>query len=609
MVITTDSLPPTKTQPCNVYNDTTDTIMNDDDDNNINNDNPSDVVVGVNPLSSQAARMAELNQLKHRGLTRQKSLNLSPSENFADVNSFYTSQKSLRDSHKKQQLESMQYLHKYQNNEVTPAQRKWRSDSLRRVGSAHSFSSLPLSPSSSGMVTPERRDSPERALEEECEFPTLPVLAHNLSVVESVSMKSSSSESSSSSVEMEENQTNEIDECHAHVIEDEEEEVEITEECLGIEEEEILNDVTMTEQQECPTEEAEAEMEDEEMEEETEDEPEPSSTKEEMVMVDGTEHGTFSPPEIEADRIEEPESSMVSEEEVEEPPREIVTDDHKSTSPREVNFNTYTKPDDTYTSENKRPLPRRRKTTNSTSPTNRPSNPKPKTPNRQSRRTKRTTQPRFRNMVSPNSDREPSSESIGSCPSSKSGLSSQISFDSSVENDTTKVTKTRPQSVKQRETSKGSRSSVRAARTLHSREPRRSTAPSKGTTTNTRTTTTPRTTSITRSSSLITVPMYPPSLLKRGIRKNSKRTLSPTELCHQKWEPKAHESLAGCERCLGFANKKELDAYTTRGHHHSVMMTRGGCGRDCKLFPRKEGESCCRMCQRCFHDTHMGKLW
>merc|ERR1719469_1474257 len=228
----------------------------------------------------------------------------------------------------------MEYLHKYQNNEVTPAQRKWRSDALRRVGSAHSFSSLPLSPSSAGMVTPERRDSPERALEEECEFPTLPVLAHNLSVVESVSMKSSSSESSSLSVEMEENQTNEIDERHAHVIEDEEEEVEIIEECLGIEEEEILNDVTMTEQQECPIEEAEAEMEDEEMEEETEDEPEPSSTEEEMVMVDGTEHGTFSPPEIEAERIEEPESSMVSEEEEEvEEPREIVTDDHKSTSP------------------------------------------------------------------------------------------------------------------------------------------------------------------------------------------------------------------------------------------------------------------------------------
>merc|ERR1711956_69667 len=96
---------------------------------------------------------------------------------------------------------------------------------------------------------------------------------------------------------------------------------------------------------------------------------------------------------------------------------------------------------------------------------------------------------------------------------------------------------------------------------------------------------------------------------KKGIRKNTKRVIPDSAMCKQKWEPKAHPELSGCERCLSFAAEKELAAYHTNGHHHRIMMTRGGCKSSCKLFPRKCSQCPPRLCQRCFHDTHMMKLW
>jgi len=96
------------------------------------------------------------------------------------------------------------------------------------------------------------------------------------------------------------------------------------------------------------------------------------------------------------------------------------------------------------------------------------------------------------------------------------------------------------------------------------------------------------------------------SSLKNGFIKNRKRMFAKSETkCAQKWEPKSHKELSGCEVCLSFANKKELSAYHMKGYHHRVMMTRGGCCKSCKIFPRNDSQSAPRICQRCFHDTHM----
>jgi len=79
--------------------------------------------------------------------------------------------------------------------------------------------------------------------------------------------------------------------------------------------------------------------------------------------------------------------------------------------------------------------------------------------------------------------------------------------------------------------------------------------------------------------------------------------------CRGLWHPKLHQTSEGCERCLFFASKKELKDFGVRGGSPRIMMTKGGCGRDCKIFSRKEKEGCVRLCQKCFHDTHMFKLW
>jgi len=95
------------------------------------------------------------------------------------------------------------------------------------------------------------------------------------------------------------------------------------------------------------------------------------------------------------------------------------------------------------------------------------------------------------------------------------------------------------------------------------------------------------------------------SSLKNGFSNNRKRMFSKAAaMCTLKWEPKKHEELSGCEVCLSFANEKELAAYRVKGHHHRIMMTRGGCCQSCKVFPREDSQSAPRICQRCFHDTH-----
>jgi len=77
------------------------------------------------------ARMDELKLLGLKGITRRKSVNLSSSEGLSDVTSFYSSQKCLKEAMKKRYNESMEFLHKFQNNEVSPRRLKSRSNKLK----------------------------------------------------------------------------------------------------------------------------------------------------------------------------------------------------------------------------------------------------------------------------------------------------------------------------------------------------------------------------------------------------------------------------------------------------------------------------------------------
>jgi len=103
-------------------------------------------------------------------------------------------------------------------------------------------------------------------------------------------------------------------------------------------------------------------------------------------------------------------------------------------------------------------------------------------------------------------------------------------------------------------------------------------------------------------------PLYD-SLKEKGIKKNAKRTNVACTECKLKWLPNVHSSRLGCDRCLGFASKKEKAEYEKNGHHHRVMMTRGGCSKSCKIFSAGKNQENVRLCQRCFHDTHMLKRW
>jgi len=79
--------------------------------------------------------------------------------------------------------------------------------------------------------------------------------------------------------------------------------------------------------------------------------------------------------------------------------------------------------------------------------------------------------------------------------------------------------------------------------------------------------------------------------------------------CERKWDVNMHGSRQGCDRCLHFASDEEKKAFAKHGHHHRIMMTRGGCHRSCSYFPRKKDELPARLCHKCFYDTHELQLW
>lgn len=94
---------------------------------------------------------------------------------------------------------------------------------------------------------------------------------------------------------------------------------------------------------------------------------------------------------------------------------------------------------------------------------------------------------------------------------------------------------------------------------------------------------------------LKSVPLY-----ARGPRNRGRKDEVPG--C--KYNPRLHRSRAGCERCLYWASPDEKAKFETDGRHLRIMKVRGGCGRNCPLFPRKEDEFPVRLCKKCFHDTH-----
>lgn len=75
-------------------------------------------------------------------------------------------------------------------------------------------------------------------------------------------------------------------------------------------------------------------------------------------------------------------------------------------------------------------------------------------------------------------------------------------------------------------------------------------------------------------------------------------------ICSNKYIPNLHKTRDGCERCLYWASPEEKDKFQARGHHLRIMMVRGGCNRECTIFPREKNECPVRLCKKCYFDTH-----
>jgi len=74
--------------------------------------------------------------------------------------------------------------------------------------------------------------------------------------------------------------------------------------------------------------------------------------------------------------------------------------------------------------------------------------------------------------------------------------------------------------------------------------------------------------------------------------------------CTSKYIPNLHLKRGACERCLYWATTEEKARFVETGHHLRIMMVRGGCSKDCAVFPRQPDEHPVRLCKRCFYDTH-----
>jgi hypothetical protein len=96
---------------------------------------------------------------------------------------------------------------------------------------------------------------------------------------------------------------------------------------------------------------------------------------------------------------------------------------------------------------------------------------------------------------------------------------------------------------------------------------------------------------------LTNVPLYMRSVARQ------KPERGPT--CSLKYVPKLHKSVAACERCLYWASAEEKQKFEATGYQLRIMKCRGGCDRDCVVFPRMKNEFPVRLCKKCFFDTHL----
>jgi len=96
---------------------------------------------------------------------------------------------------------------------------------------------------------------------------------------------------------------------------------------------------------------------------------------------------------------------------------------------------------------------------------------------------------------------------------------------------------------------------------------------------------------------LTNVPLY-----VRGVARQKPDRES---MCSLKYVPQLHKSRAACERCLYWASADEKERFEATGYHLRIMKCRGGCDRDCAVFPRMKNEFPVRLCKKCFFDTHV----
>lgn len=107
-----------------------------------------------------------------------------------------------------------------------------------------------------------------------------------------------------------------------------------------------------------------------------------------------------------------------------------------------------------------------------------------------------------------------------------------------------------------------------------------------------------------------------PELIKES-RKSAKARIKvfksnekPKE-CISKWNPSIFQNKDGCIRCLALASKREIQQYLTQGRHSRIVMTSGGCCKDCnrtKKFmlnhPELQMEEEFHLCRLCFNALH-----
>lgn len=74
--------------------------------------------------------------------------------------------------------------------------------------------------------------------------------------------------------------------------------------------------------------------------------------------------------------------------------------------------------------------------------------------------------------------------------------------------------------------------------------------------------------------------------------------------CTDKWKSTVHGFKDACDRCLDLASGREKREFYAKGHHPRIMLTRGGCAMECKLYESRDESRPVRLCRKCFDDTH-----